>query len=102
MSYIKGDSITLSAAPKVWLDKYRALSPHASITRVLGDDPERDIAAATRDLHLLLHESLRVEIEFLNEAYDALQGATTTDALLALCKRKMTHVQPVKIIRKKA
>ena len=43
---------------------------------------------------------VRVEIETLNECYDATQGADSTEALLELCQRKIANVQPAQSGRK--
>ena len=52
-----GDSVTLSISPVVWLTQYKALRPGATLTRVVGEKPEADVAVMRDDLRKLLWEA---------------------------------------------
>lgn len=59
-----GDSVTLSAGGSIPLADYANVKPHASITRVMGDDPEADLAEMMQLLTDGLKRSMLVQMGF--------------------------------------
>lgn len=88
----KGDRVTLESHPAIRLSKYEYVKPGASLTRVLGDDPDADVATMRVDLRRMLMESLSVELAVLRRTAKAIDGKTTDEgmkALRALCEKEL-------------
>lgn len=100
LEFKSGDSVTLSASVPVALTQYDRLKAHATITRVLGDDIETDLAEMEFLLKQLLYRSVQVQLDPM-EAMIAALDEGGVDALKEMCCREVDasftpHVAPKK------
>jgi hypothetical protein len=70
--YKKDDKVTLSATVTLNIGDYNSIKPSASITRVLGQNPEHDLEEMETALHKSLAKSLRVGVGFTKDMFECL------------------------------
>ena len=73
-----GDRITLSATPSIQIAEYVYVKPMASVSSEKSADEtdEELVARMEAELQRLLHRSLLIELNMMNEAATALEGGT--------------------------
>lgn len=77
----KGDTVSLSISPAVHLTRYQLLKTHATLTRVLGDDPEADMADAQSELRRIYFTTVHAELTLLDELSQIISNDGTTEAV---------------------
>lgn len=88
-----GDSISLSREGKVFVTQYHSIGGFASLTRVLGDNPDAEIEAMQAELDVLWHESLLRNHRTVDACYAALGKDGNLDKLIDYLEKKTaTHV----------
>lgn len=66
-----GDTFNVSRDGKVFLTQYNTLGAHVSLTRVLGDDPEADVAEMNALADRMWHEGMLANFRLVDGAYVA-------------------------------
>lgn len=77
----QGDTVSLSISPAVQLTRYQFLKSHATLTRVLGADPEADVADAQQELRKLYFQTVHAELTMLDELSQIISKEGTTEAV---------------------
>jgi len=87
-----GDTIRLSVNPTISIADFKNLKPSASISRVIGDDVEGDLAEVREELQSAIYEAIAMELGVLNEMAQIIDSATTIEEIAEVMARKVRHV----------
>ncbi len=85
MSLQPGDVVNLSATVPIALTQYDRIKAHASVTRVISDDVERDLQEMDASVRVLLFRSARAQILPLSMMLEAVENEGL-DGLLRVCE----------------
>jgi hypothetical protein len=87
MAFREGDTLALRAQCVVKLSQYESLKPWASLTRVLGEDPEADAEDMRRTLYVELRRAVLMEIEDRDAAQALVGERGQLTALIKHCEK---------------
>jgi hypothetical protein len=90
--YKTGDTVTLGASPAINLGNYNSLKPSASITRVLGDNPEAEIKEMESTLQESLVKATLAEAGFCTDVAECLELGGL-DAIQQYCTQQLNDIK---------
>ena len=94
MKFKPGDTYNATRDGKVFLTQFNAIGAHVSLTRVLGVDPEADVAEIDALVDQLWHKALLANFALVNGAYGAAGSSADVDVekLIAYLETKASDV----------
>jgi len=85
----EGDTVTVICQASANIIRFHPVKPYASITRVLGDDPEADYTDAQDMCRKLFWRSLALEVELFNTIHEDDTSEGNSVGLLELAKEQL-------------
>lgn len=79
MALRPGDTVSMSLRPPVQLGQYTYIKSGATLTRVLGDDPEGDLQDMKAVLPRLYAEALGMDLDLLSKLTEVIEKGDMDD-----------------------
>jgi hypothetical protein len=96
----EGDRLSLSASITVPVGNYQSIKPSATITRVIGRNPQEDLDEMSGLLRVAMLKSAIVEVEGLDALIEAV-SEDGLDGLLGYCKEQVDSELEESITRRR-
>ena len=89
----KGDTVTLAVNPNIEISQYFRIKPYASLTRIIGDNPEEELKAIHNDLNTLALQAVLQELK-LDDVLQVIVAEGGWEALEEFCRKEIANVTP--------
>lgn len=87
-----GDTVSLSIRPPVQLSRYQFIKVSATVTRVLGRDPESDLADMRSELRRVFFTALHDELTLTGEVTALIENGSIEALSRYALKESKIHV----------